>query len=353
MDSAIPPHLRCPRTLSRRIADDYQPPFPMWVARAGEDLRQVVMAYLGVQFQGEEKRDRALAGLRRIVADFSLEDGPDHHDLTEHRDAQGYGNLIVLAYWRDPSAHRRWLSSPIVSDWWTSQDRLKDGIGYFREIVAPRVDQFETLYAFTNDFPGVGSIMEGASDAIQEHGYWGSMRDRFPLSQTDRMQPKGRLRIVTGNPHEGGRVLVEGHDALALIRSGQDWAGTDGNERRLYLEEIEPTLRSGMDFLRDHGQDIGCYSNRYVSYIDLDGNPIEKSYNIGHWRSLDLLERWAESHPTHLRIFVTFFRVVAKLSKLRLYHEVSVFDAGHQTYEYVNCHPQTGMMRDAVTAPAG
>ncbi|WP_167562620.1 phenylacetaldoxime dehydratase family protein, partial [Burkholderia cepacia] len=50
----------------------------------------------------------------------------------------------------------------------------------------------------------------------------------------------------------------------------------------------------------------------------------------------------------HLRIFVTFFRVVTGLSKLRLYHEVSVFDAKHQVYEYVNCHPRTGMMRDAV-----
>jgi hypothetical protein len=54
-------------------------------------------------------------------------------------------------------------------------------------------------------------------------------------------------------------------------------------------------------------------------------------------------------HPTHLRIFTTFFRVVAGLDKLRLYHEVSVSDGRHQLYEYINCHAQTGMMRDAKT----
>lgn len=49
MESAIDKHLKCPRTLSRRIHDEYEPPFAMWVARADEDLEQVVMAYLGIQ----------------------------------------------------------------------------------------------------------------------------------------------------------------------------------------------------------------------------------------------------------------------------------------------------------------
>ena len=132
----------------------------------------------------------------------------------------------------------------------------------------------------------------------------------------------------------------------------------DGNQRRnrrtrlLGLDEILPPLQDGMDFLRDNGQPLGCYSNRFVRNIDLDGNFLDVSYNIGHWRSIEKLERWAESHPTHLRIFVTFFRVAAGLKKLRLYHEVSVSDAKSQVFEYINCHPQTGMLRDAVVVQA-
>src|SRR5690349_14965182 len=342
IESAIDTHLQCPRSLSRRVADDYQPPFPMFVARAGQDLAQVVMAYLGVQYRGDENRDEALEVLRHLVGTFTADDGPGEHDLTHHTDAQGYENYIAVGYWRDPAVYERWTAG--TEAWWAADDRVTGNVGVFREIVRPRANQFETLYAFTDDFPGVGAVMDGTSGEILEHGYWGSMRDRVPLSQTSRMSASGELQ-AEGDPT--GRVRVKAHDNITLIRSGQDWLDAGAEERDLYLTEIEPVLREGMDFLRDHGAEVGCYSNRYVRYCDLDGNPIDKSYDIGHWRSMDLLERWAESHPTHLRIFTTFFTVVTSLEKLRLYHEVSVFDAHDQHYEYVNCHPATGMLRDA------
>ena len=189
--------------------------------------------------------------------------------------------------------------------------------------------------------------MGAISGEVNEHGYWGSMRERFPLSQTDWMTPGGELTVVAGDPQAGGRVVVRGHDNIALIRSGQDWIEAGEDERSLYLDEILPSLEAGMDFLRDNGESLGCYSNRFVRSIDLDGNELDESYDIGHWRSLDKLERWAESHPTHLRIFTTFFRVAERLEKLRLYHEVSVSDGNDQLFEYINCHPATGMMRDA------
>ena len=306
------------------------------------------MGYLGVQYRGEDQRAAALHAMRHIAASLSLPDGPLSHDLTHHTDNSGYDNLMIVGYWKDPAAYCRWLRTPEVSQWWSSEDRLNDGLGYFREIVAPRAEQFETLYGFRDELPGVGAVMDTISDDIEEHGYWGSMRDRFPISQTDWMAPSGELTVIAGDPAKGGRVVVQGHDNIALIRSGQDWADAGEEERSLYLNEILPTLQAGMDFLRDSGKDLGCYSNRFVNYIDLDGNLLNLSYNIGHWRSLEKLERWAESHPTHLRIYVTFFRVATSLSKLRLYHEVSVSDAKDQVFEYINCHPQTGMLRDAV-----
>ena len=65
MESAIDKHLKCPRTLSRRVPDDYQPPFPMWVGRADEQLTQVVMAYLGVQYKGDGQREQALQAFQQ------------------------------------------------------------------------------------------------------------------------------------------------------------------------------------------------------------------------------------------------------------------------------------------------
>lgn len=346
MESAINKHLKCPRTLSRRVHDDYEPPFPMFVGRADTDLTQVVMAYLGVQFH-EEYRQKAVVAMQHMVDSFNLDNGPDHHDMTFHVDNQGFGNFIVVGYWRDPSAYCRWMRLPEIEQWWSSDERLDEELGYFREIIAPRAEQFETLYAFKEDLPGVGALMDNLSGEIQEHGYWGSVRDRIPASQNDWLQPDGELRIIAGDPAAGGRVVVQGHDNITLIRSGQDWAEADEQERQLYFNEMLPPLQAGMDFLRDEGHAHGCYSNRFVRNVDRDGNLLDIAYDIGFWRSLDRLERWAESHPTHLRIFTTFFKVVTGLQKLRLYHEVSVSDARFQTFEYINCHPGTGMMRDA------
>jgi aldoxime dehydratase len=119
------------------------------------------------------------------------------------------------------SRRSSWATSTEVAGWWDADDRLSGGVGVFREIVSPRVDGFETLYPFTDRLPGVAGVMDGVSDEIEEHAYWGSMRDRIPRSQTDRMRPSGEL-AAGGDPARGGRVVVRGHDDLALIRSGQD-----------------------------------------------------------------------------------------------------------------------------------
>ncbi len=212
MESAIDKHLKCPRTLSRRVHDGYQPPFPMFAGRASDDLTQVVMAYLGVQFR-EENRENAVRAMQHIVSTFSLSHGPGNHDISFHTDNQGYGNFIVVGYWRDPAAYCRWIRQPEIDRWWASDERLQDGIGYFREIISPRAEQFETLYAFKEDLPGVGAVMDNISGEIQEHGYWGSVRDRIAekvRSAVARLENLGALI---------GEVSVPGHQLAAALWS--------------------------------------------------------------------------------------------------------------------------------------
>lgn len=340
MESSIAKHLLCPRTRTRRIDDDYAPIYPAWSARSPQTVSEVVMGYFGVQCARGSDSSRADAAFRELVQHFSGADAPGHVDYARFVDGAGARNLIAIAYWDSPQRFRRWEARPIVADWWRSDDRLNDTVGYFREILIPRMEQFETAYSTPDHLEGVGVIMGGISDVIQEHGYWGSMRDRIPLSQTDGMSPSGAL----AREERTGRIIVKGHKNVAVIRSGQDWTDTKGEERRVYLEDIEPTLRAGMAFLRDQGPTIGCYSNRYVEITDAEGRPIDKSFGVSHWRSLADMERWAESHPTHLNIFITFVQLAQNVPSLRLYHEVSVFDAEGQTYEYINCHPGTGLM---------
>lgn len=346
MESAIDKHLMCPRLRARRIDDDYTPPFPGWVGRADASISRYVMAYLGVQSHGERQLGAACGALRQILQSLAGEDAPQHYDMAHYVDAAGYDNMIAIAYWQDPDAFARWEASEPVANWWNAEQRGADGLGYFREIASPGVERFETLYAMPVGMEGVGLAMGTRSDEIQEHGYWGSMRDRIPLSQTDAMLPSGQLAAERAP----NRVRVSGHENLVIIRSGQDWSETVDKERELYLGEMEPVLRAGMDFLRDEGLPVGCYSNRYLRHIDAHGQPEEKSFSVSHWRSLSHLERWSESHPTHIEIFGTFMRMVQSLQaelKWKGYHEVSVLRAEDQRYEYINCHPATGLLRAA------
>jgi aldoxime dehydratase len=345
MESAIDKHLMCPRSRDRRIDDSYAPPYPAWVARADGSVKQVVMGYFGVQSFGEGCLAAACAALRQIAQSFGLDDGPRHHDFAHYIDAKGYDNMVVIGYWEDPTAFERWESSSAVSQWWLSEELGRDGLGYFRETLTPGVERFETLYTLPEYMEGIGVVMGTSSAEIQEHGYWGSMRDRIPLSQTDRMSPSGQLETSAQAAH---RVVIQGHENLTIIRSGQDWSETEGKERELYLNQMEPVLRAGMDFLRDDGLSVGCYSNRFMQHIDANGRPQEKAVSVSYWRSLAHLERWSESHPSHIEIFGTFMRMVQELQgevKWKGYHEVSVLRAEDQRYEYINCHPDTGLMR--------
>jgi aldoxime dehydratase len=146
---------------------------------------------------------------------------------------------------------------------------------------------------------------------------------------------------------------VTGQHNLCLIRSGQEWSETDGEERRMYTEDVEPVLRAGMDFLRDDGLAVGCYANRYMTVVDAGGRPLDKTFGMSWWHSLEELDTWAESHPTHVAIFrvaMEYLGTLGPAARLRLYHEVTVPSADQQRFEYLDCHPATGMLR-ATGAP--
>ncbi|CCE05407.1 putative Phenylacetaldoxime dehydratase [Bradyrhizobium sp. STM 3843] len=338
MESAIPPHLITARRRHRRVDDDYKPPYPSFVARYKPGVARVVMAYFGQQYRGEVPLTAASS-----TADFvklvSEAHGPSHWDHAYYVDQAGFANEVFVAYWDDVARFDAWFVPARAA--WTGSG--VDGVGRFIEVLRPAVDRYETLFSSLGRPEGVAVIAGGMSGEVLEHAYWGGMRDRIPLSLTDEMRSSGKPTLL----QDGPRLRVLAADNLCMIRSGQDWSDTDTAERRMYLEDVEPVLREGMDFLRDDGISIGCYANRYMRLRGPDGALTEKSYGQSWWQSLSALERWAESHPTHVRIFGAAMKYLSSLgpaAKLRLYHEVTVAAADEQFFEYRGCHPKTGML---------
>jgi aldoxime dehydratase len=347
MESAIPPHLQIARTRHRRVPNEYQPPYPSFVGRHRPTVERVVMAYFGLQYRGKAPPSAAEA-LDWIAETFAAAGGPKHWDRAEYVDEAGYLNVVSVAYWDDQQTFDAWFSP--AREGWTGAKNGFPGIGVFIEMLSPSVNDYETLFSSLGRLEGVAVLADSLSGEVMEHAYWGGMRDRIPKSQTDDMAPAGAPGLL----RDGDRLRVRPHDNICLIRSGQDWGDTEAAERKMYLDEVESVLRAGMDFLRDEGRSIGCFANRYMTVLDREGRPTEKTYGMSWWNSLASLERWSESHPTHVRIFGAAMKYLSTLgpaAKLRLYHEVTVARAADQFFEYRNCHDATGML-NAVTEPA-
>jgi aldoxime dehydratase len=342
LESSIAPHLVTARTRPTRKSAAFTPPYPSFSARFPTGVVSVVMAYLGVQHAGDAPPEVVAAAADEVAALDGRLHGADGAGSVEHAryvDERGYVTTVVIAYWSDPGAHARWTAA---APGWTDPAHRRDGLGFFLEVLTPSVDRFETL--FSNDrLEGVARLADGLSGEIREHGYWGGARDRLALAQTDPLDAAGAPDV-----RDDGVLRVTGQDNLCLIRSGQEWSETDGEERRMYTEDVEPVLRAGMDFLRDDGRAVGCYANRYMTVLDPGGRPLDKTFGMSWWHSLEELDTWAESHPTHVAIFRVAMRYLGTLSpaaRLRLYHEVTVASADQQRFEYLDCHPATGLLR--------
>jgi aldoxime dehydratase len=343
--------------LPSRKPHDWVPPVPAFSARISEP---VTIAYFGIQQRGSGADVEAFRAWTRQLT--TGESAPEWRDCAEYTDENGHHTWVSIFYWRARSdAYRAWTERSDYGAFWNDSARLEGDTGYFREVLHVPNERLETLYSHTEMDTGVGGNSGEHEGPIQAHNYWGSMRDRVPLSGTDPLEPPQLItseRDVNRHQSVGARVALAGVENLATIRSGHIYDDLEGRELEVFDGEIMPSLHEGMMYLRDNPVESGCYVCRDMSETDGDGVARKRGFATAHFDSLTRLEDWAESHPTHLRIFGRFIELATELKgdiKLKLWHEVTVVPASMQEYEYLNCAPGTGMMPFAsareVTAP--
>ncbi|MET9325642.1 phenylacetaldoxime dehydratase family protein [Tsukamurella sp. NPDC003166] len=103
-----------------------------------------------------------------------------------------------------------------------------------------------------------------------------------------------------------------------------------------------------MDFLVAEGAAIGCLDNRYMTVLDDQDRPTDRTFGMSWWNELSALEEWAASHPSHLKIYGAGMRHLSGFgadTRLRLYHEVTVPSATEQRFVYSGCHDGTGILK--------
>ncbi|OJD21247.1 hypothetical protein ACJ73_07413 [Blastomyces percursus] len=105
----------------------------------------------------------------------------------------------------------------------------------------------------------------------------------------------------------------------------------------------KPCIPSSPNFLRDHGEDVGCYSCRFMDIVDPVSHIADKerTFGLAFFDDLSSLEGWSKSHPTHINLFGGFLKYAKSLDNnisLRLFHEVLVIKLEQQLFKYIGCH---------------
>lgn len=323
--------------IGKRMPADWQPPYPAFSARfAG---REAVVGYYGVQAVPSAAQ---AAHVTKLLGALAATDGAAIVNRARYEDGSGYCNDVCIAYWSDAAAYERWHGAGALPC-----PDVHGEVGQWHEVHRVPIERLETV--FSSQHPvGLAQTATHFDGPVREHAYWGSMRDRIAASEADALAPE-RAELAEPALHatRGRRLRVAPPGNLALIRSGQYWGDCSGAEYETYVDLVRPNLVAGMDFLRDHARETGCISCRFMHELAPDGSPQKRTFGAVLFLSLEHLEAWSKSHPTHLSIFGSFMQMVQRHEgklDLKLWHEVLVLSASGSTFEYINCHPRTGLL---------
>jgi aliphatic aldoxime dehydratase len=328
--------------MGKHKPEGFEPPYVAYEARYRDETKQLISAFIGVQ-QRDDSADAERASLQQLLG---AEYGPDIVEQGWHADVAGSLTHVHMAYWRDPASFQRWSDNGIAG-WLQTNTQLN---GKWIEVARVSPSALDTLIADADVNWGLARLGDRI-DVTPDHGYWGGTRDRIRISASeDISNPEGPGMTVPKDPPLGlGQVVdVVMPPNVVVARGGPDWSRCVGDELEEFLNSVYPAYVRGGRYLRDSGAESGCYAASLVQETDKSGKNVKRNHLIAYFVQLDDLERWTKSHPTHLEIFGRFlalFKRIERMPAVNLYHEVSVIPTGNLTATYVNCLPNTGLLR--------
>ncbi|MEO9468723.1 phenylacetaldoxime dehydratase family protein [Parasphingorhabdus sp.] len=331
--------------MPKQMPENWEPPVDAWQSAFDGGIEEVVFAYFGTQ---RPKGVSASEFEDQFHTAFAGNSPPSFVTRAEYVDASGYENDLFIAYWPGQAAFDAWWQGSTLKNWWQASERESGPHGFWREIFTVSTKRFETLHS-SKCPTGVAHLAKEFGEPVREHNYWGGMRDRVPDSAQDNFPSKigDRLPEPKLAPSHGQRLATKLPDNLCLIRSGQNWRDCSDEELETYLDVVKPKLTAAMAYLRDNPVESGCASCRLMDETALDGSLAAQSFGLAMFISMEHLENWSKSHPTHLAIFGNFFKMVEKHEgqlDLKLWHEVLIIDGDKSLCEYVNCHANSGLL---------
>ncbi|KAK6539223.1 hypothetical protein TWF694_009464 [Orbilia ellipsospora] len=349
LEHAIPPHLICERTRPLHKNATREPKGESYSFWFDPSVENIVILYVGLQFREGADADVPTASIRRYLS--CARTGTDsgyYYCEAAGQDSENYQNVVFTAYWKDPQDYRTWKAS-VPEDWYHEGLSLDGPFGAFYELYTPNVRDLETSFSHTIPH-GWGHIADHTTRPTDLHDYMGSMRDRFPRSQTDDLIPGGRpeaINLPAGAETRGRIITVKPHNNAVVLNSGQRWKLAVEDEQEYYLRKTKPKLDIFRSPLKESSLQAGCYFERFLFLNTPEGDSCH-SFSYSLWHSQANLEAFVlrKAHQELMGVaFLDYFkRQKTGGSRFETYHEAMVLEEGNQQFEYFNCHPRTGML---------
>jgi aldoxime dehydratase len=342
-------HLEYSRRVPERRPPGHQPAAPRFTLRWADPVATIISQYHAMQLPNRDWSWQA-DFFKRVEASLAEDNGPGAHEIMRFEDEAGCTNAVVVSYWTDPTRHARWSANSSLSRWLDDDVRLGEEAGYWRETIAVPYDRHETIYSGPNYRIGLGRLPDTSIEHMTTNGYFGAARDRLPISAIDELEsPWTELPEARTLSTRGSRLFAAVPLNMTAIRSGQFWEAAGREQFDDYTDNLQPKLMRGMRHLAEKPRQNGTLSLRVMTNLSPDGSERRETSVLGYFVALELLERWAKSHETHLDIYrhaIAMNRLYKEKREVVTWHEVFIM-LPCTTFEYINCHPATGLLQHA------
>lgn len=355
--------MSCPaRTYPLKRPDGHQPPVPRWHLQFDDEVSHVYATYIGVQLRKDAQGSRDEAAIEKGVAEVTK-------TIRACVGTNVPGSVVeefTSMDWNDEDIRHVFVC------YWSNHDRPADLIAYvklrklrddlpehvrpfisiWRETFSVPISRLETNYSGLDYLPGFARLPKTRTEEHTLTAYWGAARDRLGASADDLFEGQNETGFSKHGPDgEGDHIVIYNVDNMVHIRTGQFWENCPEEEVYSYEHNLEPTLRSGISYLRST-ESSGAIGLRYLRNANPPSSheqtePLKESCVTSVFTSLDALENWAKSHKSHLAIYNGAMRHAKKFGpdrKFRTWHEVVVLKESEGRFEYLNCEPTTGVL---------
>ena len=106
--------------------------------------------------------------------------------------------IVTIAYWDDPTAFRRLVRRRTAPPGPANDEAGPARLLHRNPASVDHALRDAVLVASAGS-KAIAVLADGLSDMVREHAYWGGMRDRIPLSQTDAMTRGGTPKADGAN----------------------------------------------------------------------------------------------------------------------------------------------------------